>query len=212
MKLLWHLTIFNILFLGITSYGQDIKIKEGAYRNIVDFHKNEPFIENIRFMINPTKNEGIYKVRSDSRKINSEVLSFNSWVIYQDSTLFVNLQRLGMGNGFAKILELGRYSLFIGRLAATADQKQRLYKNSFYFGLVGLAASSYIIGNELSDNTIYLLDLKNGMPENLDMKQMQLILRDHEDLYNQYMMENEKESPEIMVEYLRQLNERLPLY
>lgn len=212
MKASLFLFLIAAILVPLKLHGQEINIKEGAYRNLYEFHKNYPFIKDVEFTFHPLRKEGIYRAKSDSKKTNAEVLSFGSWAIYQDSTFYINLQRLGMGSGFTKILELGRHSLFVGRPATTVDQRKRLYKNSFYFGLVGVAASTLIIGKELSDNDLFILNLNNGVPENIDVNHMELILRDEIDLYNKYMMEPNKESLEIMVLYLRKLNKRLPLF
>ncbi len=202
--------ILTFTFLNVKS--QEIKIKEGAYRNIVDFHKNKPFVENVDFHFKEKAKEHIYSVSAKNKKFKNSNLNFEVWAIFQDSTLFINLKRLGMGNGYAKILELGRYSFFIGRIALTADQKDRMNKSSFDFGLIGWAVSAYNIRKENGGNDLYLMDLQKGMPENLTINYMKFILRDDKDLFNKYMMESEKASLDVMIGYIKELNSRVPLY
>ena len=205
------LLVFCIHYPNLIA--QEINIKEGVYRNMVDFQSNNPFIEDVELKFKQSsKKKPIFKVSDKKNKINNQVFDFGAWAIYYDSCLYINLKRLGMGIGYSKIFELGRHSFFIGRMTVYGDQKAQLGRNAFNFGLIGAAVSIYNITKENGGKDLYLIDLKKGVPKNLTVDYMQFILRDDKDLYNRYMMEPEKASLYVMIEYVKALNSKLPIY
>lgn len=190
---------------GIIINAQQVQIKEGAYRTIVDFHKNKPFSENeFKFKI---RKDNIYVI--DNKK-SAPVMEI--WAIYQDSAFYINLARLRMGNGFAKVTEFGRYSFFLGKLAMTAAQRDRMIKNTFDFGVIGALYSDIQRRRENRTNNFFVINLQKGMPQNLDVNHMSFILRDEEDLLNKYLQEPGKEDMDTMLAYLKEINSRHPIY
>ncbi len=202
--------ILTCSLLNVKS--QEIKIKEGVYRNMVDFQRNKPFLQNVELKFEKSsKKKPIYLVSDKKRKINTQTFDFGAWAIYSDSCLYINLKRLGMGMGYAKILELGRYSFFIGRRIVYGSQKKQFARTIIKASLFGLPPSSYS-APENGVNNLYLMNLQKGVPENLTIDYMKFILRDDEELLNKYLMEQEKASLDVMIKYVKKLNSKLPLY
>ncbi len=180
---------------------------------MVDFQRNTPFIKDTELELKKTsKRKPIFSVKGKKKKIPSHVFDFGAWVIYYDSCLYINLKRLGMGNGYAKVLELGRHSFFIGRKIIYGAEKTQFVRDVFNFGMAGAAASYYDISRLDGGRDLYLIDLQKGVPKNLTVDYMQFILRDDKKLYNKYMIEPEKASLDVMIEYVKALNSKMPIY
>ena len=208
------ISILVLLLSHISSTAQHSTIKEGVYRNIVEFHRNLPFysleevdidedIGRIRNKYYVLKNKSGKKIRRLEKKI---------WAVYKDSCFYINYSRIGIvGAGFIKVEEFGRYSLIKGMYALTVSQRDRLIKNSFDFGLIGGGITSINVYKENSDY-YHFLNLKTGVPSSITVEYVKFILKDDPILLKGYQSESEKESIETILKYIRQLNRRIPIY
>lgn len=208
MKRLFFLLTIHFSFVVIIN-AQQVQIKEGAYHTIVDFHKNKPFT-NAHFNFK-LKKDSVY-VLDNIGDLDITSANMHIWAVYQDSAFYINLARLRMGTGFAKVKELGRYSFFNGKIALTAAQRDYMIKNTLDFGTVGFLYADYRRKRKNSSKSYFVLNLQKGMPQNLDERYMSFILRDEKDLLNKYLLEPGKEDQSTMLSYLKKINNRLTIY
>ncbi len=194
-------------------FAQNKVIKEGAYRNLYEFHQNNPFLDPYEIEINVDRSvrKEYYFLTNKSNK-NIRSLRKRIWGVYKDSCFYINYSRIGIkGSGFAKVKGLGRFSFINGNPAMTADQKDRMWDSWFYYGLIGTAITNL---NVLNENSAYyhLLDLKTGVPKPITVEYIMFILKREEDLLEHYQFEQDKESLEIILKYVRKLNSRIAIY
>lgn len=205
-------TLLFLSFITQNTHSQVIKIKEGAYRNLVDFHKNQPFTENVKFRFTEMREGHIYKTSAIGKSFKNSRLNLKVWAIYQDSTLYLNLKRFGMGKGYAKMLILGRYSFFHGRVRKTAFQKEKVLEQYYISGLFGAIVAEHNILKNMDWNNLFVIDLQKGAPDNLNSGYIEMALSRHPDLLNAYIAESDKKAINVMLEYIHRLNSRLPIY
>jgi len=209
--------ILIIVFLSVfisASFAQNKNIKEGAYRNIVEFHKNTPFfnLEEADIEEDVVRARKKYYIIHNKSGKRMRDLYKKIWSVYKDSCFYLNYSRIGIeGYGFAKVEEFGRYLFIMGNRRMTVSQRDRLIKNSFDFGLIGGTITNLNIMNENS-SYYHLFDLKTGVPKPITAEYIEFILKTEEDLLVQYQFEREKGYLEIILKYVHLLNSRIPVY
>ena len=195
-----------IFFTTINLYAQNINIKNGAYENIKDFHKNKPYIENTRFTFKHFLQKDIYKVSAKNKRGVSKRKLKKALLIFQDSALYINLRKIFKGFGFAKVLEFGRFSLFRG-LIILAELRIE-YQGPIIFRFWTLPKRI----RKKVENELFIIDLKTGFVKEVSISAMYSIIKNDLDLLKKYKNEENKVSYEIIKKNLQQLNSGMELY
>lgn len=209
-----RLSLISIVIL-LTTYDwascQYESIKNGAYRNSVDFSQNEPlYTSHFNFIPkNHKKIPNLYKVKSENKSIKKGVLDNVIWAIFKDQSLYLNAERIGMKNGYIKIEKLGEYSYFRGVPVKSLIDQSRINNSALNYGLIGVAATSNKIKSENTEDIHYVLCLKSGMINLLSKNYMLRILRSHNELLYSFEHEENNETIEVQLRYLEFVN-RLP--
>lgn len=122
MKIL-HLFLF--IFPANIILAQEYHLPVGAvYRNAKDF-ENDKAMEVAHFKFTPfLERKNFYTVTSEDQDAAALSAVMETWGIFQSDTLYINASRIGMKNGYVKVLELGKkYLYFIGRPIKSSDQQ-----------------------------------------------------------------------------------------
>ena len=114
-----------------------------------------------------------------------------------------------MGRDFLEIKYSGRYSYFLGLNVMTSAQKRDIANSAILFGVVGGAIAVTDAKFQNAGKIHYVMDFKTGSVRLLDSKYMSWVLKDEMELLSQYNVEQEPSSIEILLKYLKMLNEKL---
>lgn len=185
-------------------------LPEGAYRNIFEFRSLHPFYTNeIVFSRNKydTTDQAYYiKTYNKAEGLNKKTAKEQIFAIYQNDDLYLNCYRFSMGAGFAKVLSCGRYSYFNGCGYYFQYDVEEHIGIAVFGGLGGYPVNhtAWSIGQ----TTDYIFDLNSGNLHALDSTYVRWILEPHFDLLNEFEQEKDKESFEVLLQYVELLNER----
>jgi hypothetical protein len=218
--------LFILLILGLQkTYGQIDTIKDGAYRNIVEFKKNKPkYISDFTFYQKygfDTNNNSdvylksdnkippkLYGIKSKNPKIKNRIIKKYIWGIYKDKSFYLNVNKLGMTDGYIKIDTLYRYTYFTGLPIMSLKQEHRLNKAAFEFGLIGIGITYAIISNENKNNIHYILNIDTGMIHLFTKNYLMWILESYPELLLEYQNEDKNETLKVMKKYLDLINQK----
>ncbi len=208
--------MYKILILIITIIpfnflvAQTDTIKVGAFKNYSDFMNNKPFITKKFKMTykDVISNYPVYKVVSDTPKVKKDIINNQTWGIYNGESFYINSIWVNMQKGYIKVLEYGQYSYLEASPTMNAMQQQTIKEVYFTFGVVGGVLSTAAVNMKNSKNTHYILNLNNGSIQNLNKDYLNRILETEPDLFEQYNNEDKQEDMDILLKYIKLLNER----
>ena len=98
------------------TFGQYDTIRNGAYRNTAEFNNNNPIYTCDFEFTNAaySKIPELYKVKPLDKKIKTKSFKYEIGLIKSDSSIYLNVYRLGMIYGFVKIYPIQIYGCFEG--------------------------------------------------------------------------------------------------
>ena len=208
------ITVFwlvNTLF----THAQYDTIRNGAYRNIEEFKKNNPLYTcAFEFKIKkPSPIPELYAVRSPNQKIHEKTLRYGIKFIKTDSCIYLNGYRLGMVAGYIKIYPIQTYGYFKGIPIVAIDLKNVIGNPSADplapLGIYSGGVSSRKIRKETKNDIHYVLNLESGMTNLLTKDYMlRLLESEPEYAYLLKMFENEEynDTYEVCRTYLECVN------
>lgn len=202
----------HLLFLLLTIVpelrSQPDTLKNGAYRNVVDFKNNKPlFVTDFEFIKTAhSRIPELYRIFAKESRFTRKINSNSVWAIWCDGNLYLNAKRLNMANGYIKICKPLKYNYFKGGPVMTQIQKNRLQNAGQNFGLLGLSISGIIINEENKKDLHYFLILETGMINLVTKPNVLRVLQSNEDLLEKYEHEDNNESLEVLLKYLSLLN------
>lgn len=205
-----------VLFFSIeVSFSQMDSIKNGAYRNFMELQKKTPFlvckfeIDNIYPRDSVNLKPDIFRITPKNHPVKLKTMKMEVWLIADSNRLFINCNRMEMGRDFLEIKYSGRYSYFLGLNVITSAQKRDIANSAILFGVVGGAIAVTDAKFQNAGKIHYVMDFKTGSVRLLDSKYMSWVLKDEMELLSQYNVEQEPSSIEILLKYLKMLNEKL---
>jgi hypothetical protein len=212
--------IFILWFIiyTLTSFSQNDTIhqKLGAYRNAVDYKNNKLLIEGkfIMTKLKYPKSFEFYDIKNikptdSTQPVTYFNMKYGIWAIIDSSNIYFNSYRFGIGKGFAKAIEKGRYCYIKGKPITNENQDESVTQAGLLGGLVGEGIAAGTIYLKLKDKIHYVIDVQNGNIHNLDKNYLCYILQPHADLYDQYLNEPNNETIEVLIKYVKLINDRL---
>jgi hypothetical protein len=210
MKNICLLSVFILITIYSATFGQSDTIKKGAYRNHIDFAKNQPLYES-RFYFSKQNNRKIpelYFVRTTDLHISYRKLKKVIWGIYDGGAFYINAGRIGMKEGYIRIEKLERYSYFKGIPIKSLIQKDKLNQSAYMFGATGAVLTSIEIAKENKNKIHYVLNLETGMVNLLTRNYMLMVLQPHPELLNAFQAEENNESIDVLLKYIDLLNKK----
>lgn len=183
--------------------------KAGVYLSCNDFIRNAPYAEGsfkIKHKIEIRRYK-LFKIRSVDKRIKRRFIKKNAWCIVDGNNLYLNCYRISFRSGYTKVEESGRYLFFRSPPVLSIREETSIQKAGMYGGAIGGAVATGVILQKYK-RTFYILDLKSGVPHNLNANYLLWILEEEPDLLAQYSQEKEQEELETQLKYVRLLNER----
>ena len=200
-----YIFAFITLFVTLPGIAQIPDIREGAYRNSMDFEKGILLLR-AEFRFKQIElDTTFYRVSTKDKNAKSPLKKHVIWGIYQDSVLYLDARRLGMKKHYVKVQEIGKYCYLIGRPIMDNAQKD-VVARAGVFGLAGVGVTAAFVTSSISGQIHYLVDLKTGVPHLLTQPYLEHILATPENLLAQYKMEKNPGYLSVMLKYARLLN------
>jgi hypothetical protein len=201
---------FFILFVASSVFGQwsSKQWKQGTYNSCKDFWAEKPSNEDFT-PLRPATGLGLenqFKLQIPSQEHSLKYI----WAIYQDSSIYLNIKRLGMGNGFVCIPKPRAFSHFIGVPKDNIIDRTDKYYNALNgLGLIGLGAVA--AGNAIvkPSEVDFLLNLRTGEVNKITDLHMLFILEPYPKLHNAYRMDTETDKLDIILLYIELLNDAI---
>ena len=212
---------------GMVKYTPDFRFNDGIYFNFEQVKINKPISKakiltsidyNDREFFNKIlENDKIYYY--DNMGVRQEVAKNAIWGYARNGVLYVQIQ-----NNFNRITFVGNICHFVADVT-TYDSR---YNNSPY-GYYDPYYSPYGYNNyyspynsyyspyrqsNMSRNELkqYLIDFESGKVLEFDVENTELLLMKDNQLYEEYVQLSRKKKKELMFVYIRQFNDKNPLY
>jgi hypothetical protein len=207
--------IFTIAIIFLSAFHADIFCQfddpeNGAYRNHMDFNNNRPVAECDFRLIkkNNKKVPNLYRVLANDGCLKTKTIKKTIWGIYYNRSFYLNVEKLGMMDGFIKIDSIMEYSYFKGIPTMTLNQKERFNTSAILFGSTGRTITGITIAVENKDKIHYVLNMHTGMINLLTKDYLIRILEPFSELLSDFYLEENSSSIEVLLEYLEKLNKR----
>lgn len=211
-----YLILSFICTLSITLFGQNqLLYKAGGYSTLSDFHNNTPnyldtFIVSKR-TIGDIKAWGgnDYKVESLTGSTTKKVIKNQIWGIFNNDTLYLNGLYVTGLIGYSKVELFGKYCFLKPAFPVSPKIQKNLGLNNPQSGYMFGAVGGAIQGAQMAVKRIPLIyRISDGRTVLLSKKSMLVLLGNYPELKNNFLKETKQESEDILLKYLKLLNEK----
>jgi len=184
------------------AYSHDYEFNEGVFLTINQFEQNNP-IPKLAIVSNIPKSELdflkqvieqkniIYK---DSKGQEQKVETSSIWGYCQNRSIYINFNKQ-----FNRLNVVGTLCHFTAAVTTTIGYRDPM---SFNYGM----------NNTVEELHQFVLDTQTNKVLDFDVKNMEIMLQNDTDLYNQFIALKKREKPDAIFVYLRKYNEKHPLY
>jgi len=199
---------FFLLTQPLPVKGQAESWKEGGYRNSGDLWSGTVTMTG-PFAFRSAWGLGL----EDHFKVNqlTQRELRNIWAIFQDGSIYLNMELFGMGDGFLRVREPRTYTYFIG---APRNNKEQRDNRAMNYGLAGGLIGGLIgvaVDGALAPHTTrkipYLLNLESGQINELTERHMLRVLEPYSRLYNAYRIDEGRLQTDVALLYIELLND-----
>ncbi|MCX6258007.1 MAG: hypothetical protein NTW49_08975 [Bacteroidia bacterium] len=194
----------NVLFSDAQEYSGHPQIK-GAFRSFEEFKNNKPSTI-FDFKVKYRSGFSIFMVGGNDIKIislNNNISSYNIkkefWGICDGDTIYINNYLFSKNLWYSKLNKIGRVCLFTGAYPSTPQLAQKLAMSAFMFGAIGAG----IYGGTMATKRVgYVLDNKTGDVIMLTRENVAELLKENQELFDEYNKEEDMDDVEMMFKYL----------
>jgi hypothetical protein len=197
--------LFPVLRLNAQTdsipYSKDLNFKEGLYLTYADFRNNDP-VPKTRIQTNYDKNAlDFFKQEISKSEIKyvdasgaeQTVRTSKLWGYCSNNGIYINY-----GRDFSKIMVIGSICHFTAMIETYVGSYDR------YNG-----APANMRSYQLQQ---FVIDARTGKVGSFTLVNMEALLKQDEDLYNEFMKLSRRKRKDMMFVYLRKFNEKHPLY
>lgn len=207
------------LILGITliltsNYTWTQEYQEGGFKSLNAFNKNTPDYK-VDFVISERTTADIkawggndYKIESTDPSITKQIIKREIWGIMKNGSLYLNgIQIVGL-HWYAKVEILGKYCFLKPSFPVNQRIQKELGLNDPQYGYMFGAVGGAIQGGQMALKRIPLIyNIETGDKMLLAEPNIKNIIQDHPDLKSEFEKEPDKRNEEILLSYLRKVNE-----
>jgi hypothetical protein len=203
-----------LLLVNVSALAQmQGSAKDGGYISFEEFKTNSPKYSAGLVVEKRSKTNILlwggsdYEVESTDKAITGKIVKKEIWGIMQRDTLYLNQKNLSGLNGFVKVEILDKYSFVRIGIPTNKIQKELgIRKEDYLFGAGALGGA--IQGGQLATIRFSLIyDMQNNRKWLLTKDNVLLLLDNHKDLKTEYLAETDIEKEDILLKYLKKLNE-----
>ncbi len=206
--------ILIIIFLAVTfsfTFAQPQKYPKGAYMSFDEIVSKTPSeqydLEVIKRTAGDIKMVGgnDYKIESKDKSVKKSVLKKDMWAYSDGDTLYLNCFQYKVQPWYSRVLSDGDYLVIRAGLSQQSDEQKAQMQMGYYFGAIGGA----IAGAKLAMlRFLYVIDKNTNEIFTVTPESLENLLSGNKDLSFQFRNETEKESEEILLKYVKLLNEK----
>lgn len=212
-----YLIIFAFSSLSILSFGQTQKsYKVGGYSTLGDFQENNPNYPDTFIVSQRTTGDikawggNDYKVESKTETTTKKIIKNEIWGIIDNDTLYLNGIRLTGGPiWYSKVEIFGKYCFLRPAFPVAPKIQKELGLNAPQYGYMFGAVGGAIQGAQMAVKRIPLIyNISDGHKMLLSKKNILALLEDQPELKSSFMTEQNQDSEETLLKYLKLLNEK----
>jgi hypothetical protein len=201
--------VFTLFAASTFSYSQSA-YPEGGYKNLEDLNNRNPSVHGI-FQPQLRTRENLrmlggndYYMHSESDGITKEFIEKDIYAICADGTLYLNTVVHQLPAGYSKVLIEGRYIAF--RSGFRDKKKRRITQAAMAMGLSGALIASLSKSKSGMERFLIALDTTSGTLSLLDRSFILAILQPYPEIVYQYALEQDQNSDETLLRYLKIFN------
>ena len=201
--------VFLFLVASLSSLAQQQNYPKGAYMSFDDIVTKTPS-QKYELLVEKRTNGDIKIVGGNDYKIESEDKSLKKtikkemWAYSDGDTLYINCFHYKVQPWYAKVLSDGDYLVFKGGLSQLSDEQKEQMAMASYFGAIGGAFAG---AKMAMMRFLYVIDKKNNEISTLTPELLEKLLADDERLLQQFNEEADKKSEQILLKYVKLLND-----
>ncbi len=211
-----NLSKINLVFLFLlvtisSSFGQQHSYPKGAYMSFDEMVNKTPSQQYDLDLIKRTKGDikmvggNDYKIESADKTIKKKILRKDIWAYSNGDTLYLNCFQYKVQPWYASVISDGKYLVIKGGLSQYADMQKEQMAMGYYFGAIGGA----IAGAKMAMlRFLYVIDKSTNEISTVTPELLEKLLANDENLLAQFKDETNKESEEILLKYVKRLNEK----
>lgn len=183
-------------------YSRDYEFTEGFFLAVDQFKNNDPIQKSsiisgipknqLDFMKQLMEQKNI--VFTDSKSVEQKIETLTIWGYCQNRSVYINFNKQ-----FNKLIVIGNLCHFTAMVATSIG-----FRDPMGYG-AGL-------NNTVDELRQYVFDTKTNKVFDFNVKNMEILLKNDTDLYNQFIALKKREKPDVIFVYLRKFNEKHPLY
>lgn len=205
-----------LLLVKTTVFAQMAGTTSGAYTSYEEFKSNSPkytagLVVEKRSKTNILLWGGSdYEVKSTDKTITGKTVKKEVWGIVQQDTLYLNQKGLSGMNGFVRVELLDKYS-FLRIGVPTKKIQKELGINIFEYLSGAGAMGGAVQGGQLAVLRFSLIyDIEQNKKWLLSKDNILMLLESHNDLKTEYLAEADMEKEDVLIKYLKKLNQLEP--
>ncbi len=203
--------IFTLLLLNVLiANSQTNHFPIGAYMNFDEITNKNPSKQFDLKLIKRTMGDikmvggNDYKIESKDNSVTKKTIKKEIWAYSQGDTLYLNCIQFAMQDWYAPLISDGKYLVIKAGLSNYVKERNKQLKTGYYFGAMGGA----IQGAKLATlRFLYVIDKNTKQAITVSTENMQELLKERNDLLTQFNNESKKEDEEVLIKYLKLLNE-----
>lgn len=185
------------------AYSRDYEFKEGIYLTVNQFKKNDP-IPKSAIVSNYSKTQVDFLTQmfaqkyiafKDSSGLEHKIETSTIWGYCQNRSININFNK-----EFYRLNVIGTLCHFTATVATPVGYRDPMGYN---YGLNN---------NTVHELRQFVLDTRINKVLDFNVKNMEEVLKDDIEIYNQFMALKKREKPDAIFIYLRKYNEKHPLY
>lgn len=182
------------------AYSRDYEFTDGIFLTIDQFKNNHPIPKpsiisgipksELDFLKQVIEQKNIFY--TDLEGVEQKIETAGVWGYCQNRSVYINFNKQ-----FNKLNVIGTLCHFTAMVATTV---------SFHDPM------GYGLNNTVNELRQYVFDTQTNKVLDFTVKNMETLLQNDTDLYNQFMALKKREKPDAIFVYLRKFNEKHPLY
>jgi hypothetical protein len=205
--------------IKMVKYSPDFRFEDGFYLNFVQVKNNSP-VPPARVVTNldHTDND-FYKNILDQPKfsffneigVRQQINTKDLWGFSRNGVLYIQLSE-----GFSRVTIIGQICHFVATITTYDTRYYDPYSynpysyNSYYSPYSPYSYSPRTTKN--SEMKQFLIDFNTGEVMDYDLKSIEVMLMKDPELYDEFAALKKKKQKQLKFYYIRQFNERNPLY
>ena len=202
--LFYFISLFAPAQTDSVAYSHDYEFTEGLFLTVNQFKQNIPITKSSIVSDIPKNQidflkqvvEQKYIICKDTAGKEQKVETQSLWGYCQNRTVYINFNK-----EFDRLNVIGTLCHFIAKVITATPYVDPMY-NNFGMGM----------NNTVEELRQFVFDTQTNKICNFNEKNMEILLKNDDQLYNQFMTLKKRKKSDAIFVYLRKYNEKHPLY